>query len=223
MKKITPSKKKTISNHWNQKYPGLVLYKSMWLLRRIGPLLQGICLDRDSTNANYLPTFHVHNLIGQEDDFISLSLKRVLVKSNGTPQRITEMQHDKNFEEYIKEFNGIVPFCFAGDIKLKAIVKAYEQEINNGRADTKYPLQQWYDLVCLYLWAGKKKDAEKLFIKAKQSIELWPVEVTGYIKDRIDKFMLLQAYIEKPLRLPDLVEQALEVLKLDDLPSSEIL
>lgn len=222
MKKISSSKKKSITNQWKNEYPELVLYKNMWLLRRVGPLLQGICLDRDSTNVSYLPTFHVHNLIGQEDDFVSLSLKRVLAKSNGTPLVITEIQHDKNFGDFIKEFNKQVPFGFSGDVELKDIVKTYENEMNNGRTDTKYPLQQWYDLVCLYLWVDRDKDAEQLFFKAKKSIELWSTDVTRYIPDRIEKFMLLQEFIENPTMLSALVEDSLSILKLDKLPINKI-
>jgi hypothetical protein len=62
MMKLTPALKKTITNDWRALAAQFATYKPMWLARRIGPLVQGICLDRDSSNAAYLPTLHVHCL-----------------------------------------------------------------------------------------------------------------------------------------------------------------
>jgi hypothetical protein len=222
MKKITAAKKKEITNAWAQEFPELTVYKNMWLMRRVGPLLQGICLEKDSTNSNYLPTFHVHNLIGQEEDFISLSLKTVLVKANGTPQRITEMQHDKECQNYIQQFKKQVPFNFAGKIKLKQVVKAYEEELSSGRADVKYPINQWYDLISLYLWCNKLKYAQKLFEKAKNSIEQWPEDVTKYMPDRIQKFMNLESFFSSSDELKKKVDIAINELKLEDLNFTEL-
>lgn len=222
MKKITAAKKKIITNEWAQEFQELNVYKSMWLMRRIGPLLQGICLDRDSTNSNYLPTFHVHNLIGQEGDFISLSLKSVLVRENGTPQRITEIQHEKEYKNYIQQFKEQVPFGLSGKIKLKQVVKAYQAELSSGRADVKYPINQWYDLVSLYLWCNKPTDAKRIFENAKNNIEQWPENITKYMPDRIQNFMNLEFYLSSPEELKKKFDIAKKELKIEALNFSEL-
>jgi hypothetical protein len=223
MKKISSAKKAKITNQWCEQFPDMRRYKSMWLLRCIGPLLHGICLDRDSSNENYSPTFHVHNLVGQEDDFISLSLKTVLTNSNGSPLRITERHHDTDYLSIIEMFKKQSPFGFAGDITLKSIVKSYDREISSGRADVKYPLSQWYDLVCLYIWCGKEKEARNTYEKCEKKIAKWPKEVTSYIEDRIEKFTRLNDYLDDPIKLKNEVESSLVDLKLEDISRADVI
>src|SRR5262245_63503146 len=62
MKKLTPAVKRQITEDWHRLFPEFGVYESMWLARRVGPLVQGIALEVDSINALYCPTAHMHNL-----------------------------------------------------------------------------------------------------------------------------------------------------------------
>lgn len=62
--KLTQYLQDKITEDWARLLPGLGIYKPMRLLRRVGPMLTGICLDRDSGNEAYRPTFHVQEAGG---------------------------------------------------------------------------------------------------------------------------------------------------------------
>ena len=57
------------TSEWAQALPGFQIWRSGHLLRRIGPVLQGIALD--GTGGRYYPTAHVHALV---TDFPVVSL-----------------------------------------------------------------------------------------------------------------------------------------------------
>jgi hypothetical protein len=74
---------KAITADWLAAFPLFDVYKPLWLMRRIGPVLQGIVLDKTRSNDEYIPTSHVHALtrdfpvislmLGQRADRISVS------------------------------------------------------------------------------------------------------------------------------------------------------
>jgi len=52
-KVLTKSAEKQITEDWQREILSLGVYEPRWLLRRVGPLLVGICLDRDSGGTSY--------------------------------------------------------------------------------------------------------------------------------------------------------------------------
>lgn len=58
-----------VTREWAQALPGFQVWRSGHLLRRIGPVLQGVALD--GTGDRYYPTAHVHALV---TDFPVVSL-----------------------------------------------------------------------------------------------------------------------------------------------------
>jgi hypothetical protein len=58
---------------WQESFPRFEIWRPMRLLRRIGPVLQGICLDQVPGRVEYFPTAHVHPLT-MDFSAISLSL-----------------------------------------------------------------------------------------------------------------------------------------------------
>lgn len=51
-----------VTKDWAVAFPGFAVWRPLHLLRRIGPAVQGICLDRSTSGDGYLPTAHVHAL-----------------------------------------------------------------------------------------------------------------------------------------------------------------
>jgi hypothetical protein len=74
---------KVITADWSAAFPMFDVYKPLWLMRRIGPVVQGIVLDKTRSNDEYIPTSHVHSLtrdfpvislmLGQRADRVSVS------------------------------------------------------------------------------------------------------------------------------------------------------
>ena len=71
--RLTKSLEKSIAEDWRQHLTGLAVYQPRHLLRRVGPLHVGVCLDRDSLGDKYKPCFHVH-FLGKEFPTVSLTL-----------------------------------------------------------------------------------------------------------------------------------------------------
>lgn len=59
---LTAAAKKKITLDWSRLFPELGTYRPLHLLRRVGPLLQGIALERTSGNDLYRPMAHIHCL-----------------------------------------------------------------------------------------------------------------------------------------------------------------
>jgi hypothetical protein len=62
MIKLTPPLKRQITHAWNERFPQMGVFEPMWLMRRIGPVVQGICLNRSSTGTDYIPITHIYDL-----------------------------------------------------------------------------------------------------------------------------------------------------------------
>jgi len=220
MKKLTSSFKKKATNQWADAFPDLGVYKNMWLLRRVGPFLQGICLDMDSSGSNYLPTFHIHNLANQDDDFISLTLRTPLVsKKNGSPVRISATQHEEIFSDFIEQFRLQTPISLTGNISFENVWVAFQNYLKNGQAETRYPLNQYFDMTCLLIWCDRADEAKSFFYDKCKEIVGWPSSVTQHIGDRINKFYSLETLLEKPEDLRKKVDEVVISLNLERLPS----
>jgi hypothetical protein len=64
----TKKERHLVLEQWAQEFPTLVPWKDQYLIRRTGPLISGICLDRRSDPKVYCPTFFFHNLLTQWPD-----------------------------------------------------------------------------------------------------------------------------------------------------------
>ena len=111
----------------------------MWLLRRVGPLVSGICLERDSGNDAYRPTCHVHNL-AKESATVSLSLADPLrTVKTGVPQTIKAAFHQQWFPDAAARLQRQAQIPLGGPIHLEDLIRTY-------RAHMGQPLWQyaWY-------------------------------------------------------------------------------
>jgi hypothetical protein len=80
---IDAKARRRISRTWRESLPGFEVWRPMRLLRRIGPVLQGICLDQVPGRVSYFPTAHVHPLT-LDFSVISLSLGQSLLGVSST-------------------------------------------------------------------------------------------------------------------------------------------
>ena len=222
MKKLTLKIKKNITNQWRESFPSMGIYKNMWILRRVGPFLQGICLDKDTSNSSYLPTFHIHNLVNQDDDFISLTLRTPLMNTkSGAPLHISIAQHEDYFSDYVTKFRQQVPLTLDGGLSCHEFLHVFKNYINNGQAENRYPLPLYFDMTCLLIWCGKP-EASLLFDEVSQKIKSWPNDVTKYMEQSIKEFHGLKAYLNNPTHLKNQVNSAVEHLELTMVPSIDI-
>jgi hypothetical protein len=170
--KLTRTIKKNIRIQWNEKFPELGVYKNDWILRIVGPMAQGICLDGESGNLRYKPTAHVCVQTKPTRDFISLSMGYRLRTPRDTPQvGINLRQHNMDFEVYVQRFREQIPLPMEGDLRCNDVVKAYMNWDKTHYERDKYPYNSTFDLIGMYIWCGHIRKARSMFRKALKEYE----------------------------------------------------
>jgi hypothetical protein len=170
--KLSTEVKRKITEDWNKCYPDLGIYKPLWLLRRIGPLLCGICLNRDSGNDAYCPTFHTHNLLRQTD-VVTLTLADPLRKvRSGVPDIIRAIFHEQRFSEAAERLRRQVLIPLSGPVHLSDCLSAYREYMD--RPLGRYPLSLFEDLVTMLVWCDRCAEAEKQLREFQKTISRWP-------------------------------------------------
>lgn len=123
--KLTAKVEKLITNDWHSLLPKLSIYKPRHLLRRAGPLLVGVCLDRDSGGDRYKPCFHCH-FLGKEFPVVSLTLCSQLRSAAGGPDYVEVKYHREKFEDAARRLHAQSPLPLDDSpIELGAVVEAY--------------------------------------------------------------------------------------------------
>ncbi|WP_158842944.1 hypothetical protein [Saccharothrix deserti] len=96
MAKLKDQRARRITADWAALFPEFSVWRPLRLLRRIGPVLQGISLERTVSAERYSPTAHVHSL-AREFPVISLSLAHHL---HPTVQGRDEIDVDRHELEF---------------------------------------------------------------------------------------------------------------------------
>lgn len=155
--KPTRAEKNAVTRDWNREFPSLGVYKPMWLLRRAGPLLQGICLDRDSWGDIYKPTFHVHCL-GIPSSVVYLTLAtQVRTPRSGGHTMVQFRFHQQEYMKIVGYLAEQLPLPLDGDLRVEDVLGAYLAYMRENRAvsSPKFHL----DMGVLHAWCGRTGDA----------------------------------------------------------------
>jgi hypothetical protein len=72
---------------WAAEFPEFDVWRPLRLLRRVGPVLQGIALERSTSTEGYFVTAHVHSLT-RASRLVSLTLSHRLCSETGAQERI---------------------------------------------------------------------------------------------------------------------------------------
>lgn len=170
--KLTSSVKAQITNDWVSLFPSLGVYKPMWLLRRVGPLVAGICLDRDSSNDAYRPTFHVHSL-AQPSPTVTLTLAEpLLTAKTGAPETIRAASHKERYAEAAGRFQEQMPIALSAATGLDDVLAAYKRYMTQPLG--RYPLRLYEDIVTLLLFLGRTTQAKNSFDEFVAQVATWP-------------------------------------------------
>lgn len=114
--KITKADQKIITDKWNKYFDEMAVYKPMWLMRIIDPLLIGLCLEIRSDKSRYYPRIFLHNLARRQEDItfdFSLTKSTCIISSVSREDRVTKIMAElKN--------NSLIPV--EGDINYKEFV-----------------------------------------------------------------------------------------------------
>ena len=116
-----------ITRDWAGAFTGFAVWKPLQLLRRLGPVLQGIALDRSSSGDDYLPYAHVHALT-QEFPGISLTLAAPL-RRRGVAQRIMVADHEREFGSAVEDLRAQSPLSLGDAPTVGQLLGSYREYI----------------------------------------------------------------------------------------------
>ena len=217
--KLSVSVKRLITEDWAKCFPALGIYKPMWLLRRVGPLVSGICLERDSGNDSYRPTCHVHNL-AKEFPAVSLTLADPLrTVKTGASQTIQAAFHQQRFSDAAMRLQQQAQIPLSGPVHLEDCVRTY-------RANMDEPLWQyaWYlfdDVITLLIWCEQTQRAEAALFEFGMKMRNWPSKL--HPPGGLEVWAAIcQGWIDNPHQVRETVESQTKTHGLEHLPYVEI-
>ena len=214
---LTKALKRTITQDWADCFCGLGVYRPMHLLRRVGPLLMGILLERNSSNRSYMPTFHVHNLC-RADSSINLMIGQELqtIRTNA-PDAIEARDHQTRYRECAGRFERQSPLRFWGDLSLESVLLAYDMYSRNKT------IPHYDDTICYAVWANHLDIAEKIVRESLEAVRQWAPEtlqrVGGY--DHLERKWASLLGQREQLRV--ICEEQVVTLKASHLPVADLI
>ena len=96
MMKTDAATAKQITADWARVFDGFDIWRPLRLLRRVGPLLQGITLDRSTSGDAYFPTAHIH-VLTRPFPVVSLTLGQRLASRSGMPETVRFSDHAEDY------------------------------------------------------------------------------------------------------------------------------
>jgi hypothetical protein len=201
-----------ITKDWQRELPKLGINRPMSLLRRVGPLLVGVSLEREF-GSRYTPTFHVQ-FLGIQTPWQSNLWTPLRYESgprSDLPQTIFSSEHEAKYKDAAQRLVQQAPLSIEGPISISEVVEAYRQDMKTpvGRAEI---AQLYRDCIKLLACYGLADQARAMLD-----------EIHGIAKDddeysrfggreSFDREMLES--IEQPQKVWDQVEESLLQLKI---------
>lgn len=174
MSKTDTATARRVTADWAKVFSGFDAWRPLHLLRRIGPVLQGITLDRSTSGDAYFPTAHIHALT-RPFPVVSLTLGQRLASDSGMQESIRFARHavdhidaSRRLAEQARLSLGAPPSV--GDIvkELHAFTVA-QYELGNPPA-----LNEVEDSVLISSASGDKRLAEQGLQLAQELVAKWP-------------------------------------------------
>lgn len=160
----------------------------MHLLKRVGPLLLGVLLDRDSSNTVYRPTFHVHNLAVEFPALTLTLMTRLATMKTGSEDAIDVRWHEDRYQEAAERLAAQSPLSLSSEIRFRDIINAYEADM--ATSPKILHARMFEDLVSMSIWYGEIDEARKwlrigaLTEKSHTDNESWESRVAVSLFDR---------------------------------------
>jgi hypothetical protein len=195
----------------------------MWLGRLVGPFFQGVCLERSSGNADYLPTSHIHCLC-RDFPAVGFTLgQRLRSVRSGATERISVQFHKAHFEEAAERLARASVLRLADAWGLHDLISAVEVYRGLGEVTSMYPLSAFESVVMAAVWLGDLDQASTAIAKYESITSMWPECILARHGGHRAWIEGLQRLTENPEALREAAESHIKALKLAHLPRVEML
>jgi hypothetical protein len=218
---LSAAAKKHITEDWKRSLPNLGIYKPLWLLKRNGPLLMGVILDRTRSNDVYIPIFHVHNLLWPSPFLVlSLALRVPNERQPRLERQIRVDRHDSEFASAVGILKGLIPEIAGSDISISKILRLHEEFLQQKRdfALARHCVGVFTDVILLSFWAGYADCAQRCLNDATELMQSWNAPAINVPSWR----SAVEAQLDRS-RMEATLAEEIKKLKLGHLPAYELL
>ncbi len=175
--KLTAAIRNRITENWRAAFPTMVAAFPMWLMKRHGPIVVGLCLDRTRSNDCYIPVFHVHCLVRPSLN-VSLTLYQALSDERvpQIEQEIDVVSHASTFAGHVVRMRRQVPILLQPRLAMNEVLALYVEFFLARRdpAVCRFPSTLFADVILTLAALGHRERATDLFMKASRLMETWP-------------------------------------------------
>lgn len=217
MMKISAAQAKAITQDWQDHFPHLGVYKPHHLLRRCGPVLVGLCLNRASSGDIYKPTFHCHCLL-RPFPTVSLSLAVQLKAPNGSDAAISIKFHEAKLAEATAKMRNLALLPLDADFGVNDFETACAHWLR--QQQTPYWPTVMEDRILFHAWSGK--DYVKTLHEAEATLKSWP----SFVTDKLGGISIWMARVEQAAgnrdALAAVLASEIEVHGVESLPTGEL-
>ena len=225
--KLTRAVETRITKDWASEFPSMGVYKKRWLMRRVGPLLIGICLDRDSHGDLYKPSFHVFFLgYKWDDDRPALTLHEPLrTRRTRAPDAIRVRSHEEEYLDATQRMKEQALLPLEGPVTIDEVLDAYQkyhERAPMGKPTLAADVILMSDVIMLLAWCGRRSEAEEALQSVLEAVR----EESGYrhpYGSREEFEQAMREAIQHPETIRKQVERQITRLGVEQLPVSELL
>lgn len=212
--KFDAKAKRRITNDWVEQFPSLQLWKPTRIVRRNGPLIVGICLDRDSEGDNYTPIGHIHSLC-IPFPIISLDMAAKYAK-NSVAIRVKVVHHAEKFMAAVEAMKCQYPFLTKENLEFNDLIEVAVRfhEINKGKVPA-FNLGSYNSIITAAAYLGEKNYAINLLNRKYVEMSKWPKESFNIIGSAEKWRSELLELIENPSILMNNVKNEITKHKLE--------
>jgi hypothetical protein len=219
MTELNAATARRISADWNGVFPAFTVWKPLRLLRRLGPIVQGITLERSSSGDLYLPTAHVHSL-AREFPVVTMTLAERLRSDAGVALRIRVADHDVSFGAAAARLRAQSQLSLDEPPTPDDVLRRYQEVILEGqRAAAPSGVVELEDMVAISTILGDSATAQRGIGLAKELTRKWSRSPSGW-PDSNAWIASLETLAADPSPLRRRVASEVDKQKLNEIPSA---
>ena len=196
-------------------------------MRRVGPLLIGISLDRDSHGDLYKPSFHVF-FLGRRwpapEPALTLNEPLRTYRTHA-PDDVEVREHNEKYLDAVQRMKEQALLPLDGPVTIEQVLEAYRK--HHERAPMGMPsltsnVILMCDLILLLVWCGRTAEAGRMLDEVLEAVPDERDYRHPYGSREAFERAMREA-IAHPATLREQVERQIERLAVQELPVSELL
>ncbi len=222
MARLSKQRKQKVTEDWAGCFPDFEVWKPLWLMRRFGPILQGILLNR-SRFDDYRPTAHVHPLFIRWDGEPSLMFTGQFDEPPLSPDQISFSQHEDRFAESATRLIELYPLPLSSPLS-KQDVLAVARRFVARRIEQGMPaILEAEFLILLSSVLRETESLSESLSMVEAGLRRWPDDNAEFLTERYgvstlsDWFALLADTSGSPEDLDQVVETQARTLGVEEL------